>query len=92
MSSLALEAETHSVPTASDIYYKLGGLEGKLDAHNSALNSSLLSTTKRLDSHGTRLDVIERAAARMQGMLILSTPIVSAAIAVGVAYLKGIFG
>ena len=81
------DAPTTTAPSASDIYYKLGGLEGKLDAHHNALNDQLISTAKRLDGHGSRLDLIEKAFARLSGVFLVGTPVVAVAVAVAAKYL-----
>jgi hypothetical protein len=78
----ALVLPPSSVPTASDIYYKLGGLEGKLDAHLAAVATSQANHTKRLDDHDNRLDAIELSGAKMTGILAIGTPILAVIVAV----------
>ena len=60
----------NSEPTVSDIYYKLGGLEGKLDAHHQSIAKELEVTSGRLNDHAQRIGVLERGAAKTAGILL----------------------
>lgn len=76
-------------PTVSDIYYKLGGLEGKLDAHHQALSKELVVTSERLNDHSKRIGVLERGAAKTAGMVLVITPLIAAAVSIATKLLQG---
>ena len=78
-------------PTVSDIYYKLGGLEGKLDAHHLALSKELVVTAERLNDHSKRIGSLEQGRAKTAGMILVISPLVAAVVSVAIAFLKGLF-
>lgn len=79
----------NSEPTVSDIYYKLGGLEGKLDAHHLSFTKELAATTDRLNDHSKRIGVLEKGAAKIAGIMLVVTPIVAAAVSLIAKLLGG---
>lgn len=58
-------------PTLSDIYYKLGSLESKIDSAivNQRANNSRMED--RLDDHSERLSLLEKTEAKRTGVIIV---------------------
>lgn len=65
------------LPTNSDIYYKLGGLEAKLDAHLTAVFTAQTATSITLKDHEVRLGTLEASSDRRAGMFAWVIPVAS---------------
>lgn len=58
-------------PTISDIYYRLGSLESKLDGVLDAHQATSRHHKERLDDHEDRLQTLEQAEAKRTGVIVV---------------------
>ena len=75
-------------PTISDIYYKLGGLESKIDSVLATQKADNERHKGRLDSHDERIGRLERVEAKRTGMLVVVASLFSIVSAILVKFIS----
>ena len=75
-----------ALPSNSDIYYKIGGLEAKLDAHLTAIITTQTAVSLTLKDHDARIDILETSRARTAGMFAWVIPLASVGLSIAAAW------